>query len=472
MSLATQTALEFKSIKTDLDNGLNKDLSNLETIPLTLINQIEGLPGLPGPDGASGSTVITGLAETISKDINGNYEDNKSIYIKPSTNVAYYKTTEGWIEVGKLMVQTGNNKSIACGQYHTLFLLQDGTVKSVGDNQYGQLGDGTTTNKSTPVVVLNITNCIGIAGGYSHTVFLLQDGTCKAVGRNDTYGGLGDGTVTSKSTPVVVLNISNCIGIACGYFHTVFLLSDGTCKAVGFNQYGQLGNGRNTVSNTTPVVVLNVTNCISIACGYSHTVFLLQDGTCKAVGLNDTGQLGDGTLVNKSTPVVVLNITNCIGISCGENHTTFLLQNGTCKAVGGNTTGQLGDSTLVAKSTPVVVLNITNCISIAGGYFHTVFLLQDGTCKAVGRNTEGQLGDGTKVDKSTPVIVLNISGCISIACGNYHTVFLLSDGTCKATSGTGSGTLGDGTGISKYTPLVVLNISNVKTNALLTINQL
>ena len=178
---------EFKTLKTEMVGIDKKDLSNVATLPQNVIDQLKG-------NGSSGTEVVT-----ISKDIEGNYEDNKSIYIKPDTNIAYYKTTEGWIEVGKLMVSVdGSKKSIACGSAHTVFLLQDGTCKAVGYNLYGMLGDGTTTQRTTPVVVTDITGCTGIACGISHTIFLLQNGTCKAVGMN-ANGQLGTNVLLETS---------------------------------------------------------------------------------------------------------------------------------------------------------------------------------------------------------------------------------------------------------------------------------
>ena len=149
-----------------------------------------------------------------------------------------------------------NVKQVSTGGYHTIFLLNDGTCKAVGRNEYGQLGDGTKTNRITPVTVQGINNCIGVSAGDYHTIFLLNDGTCKAVGNND-YGQLGDGTKTNRITPVTVQGINNCIGIsATGGSHPAFLLSDNTCKAVGRNEYCQLGDGT-TVDKSIPVFVLD-----------------------------------------------------------------------------------------------------------------------------------------------------------------------------------------------------------------------
>ena len=186
------------------------------------------------------------------------------------------------------------------GANHTVFLMQDGTVRTVGYNSSGQLGDGTTVDKSTPVDI-GLTGVQGVAGGYGHTVFLMDDGTVRTVGQND-YGQLGDGTTVQKSTPVDI-GLTGVQGAAAGYYHTVFLMDDGTVRTVGRNNYGQLGDGT-TVDKSTPVDI-GLTGVQGVAAEGNYTVFLMQDGTVRTVGQNTYGQLGDGTTVDKSTPVTI-----------------------------------------------------------------------------------------------------------------------------------------------------------------------
>ena len=146
--------------------------------------------------------------------------------------------------------EISNYAQKASGYYHTVFLMQDGTVRAVGQNAYGQLGDGTTVDKSTPVDI-GLTGVQGVAAGDYHTIFLMQDGTVKTVGRNN-YGQLGDGTTVDKSTPVDIL--SGVQSAAAGNSHTVFLMDDGTVRTVGYNNFGQLGDGT-TVDKSTPITI-------------------------------------------------------------------------------------------------------------------------------------------------------------------------------------------------------------------------
>jgi len=354
--------------------------------------------------------------------------------------------------------EISNYAQKASGYYHTVFLMQDGTVRAVGQNAYGQLGDGTTVDKSTPVDI-GLTGVQGVAAGANHTVFLMTDGTVRTVGRND-YGQLGDGTTVDKSTPVDI-GLTGVQGVAAGDYHTIFLMQDGTVKTVGRNNYGQLGDGT-TVDKSTPVDILSGVQ--SAAAGNSHTVFLMDDGTVRTVGYNNFGQLGDGTTTSKSTPVDI-GLTGVQGVAGGAYHTVFLMD-GTVKTVGWNIYGQLGDGTEVNKSTPVDIL--TGAQGVTAGDNHTVFLMQDGTVKTVGWNIYGQLGDGTTVDKSTPVDIL--SGVQSAAAGNSHTVFLMDDGTVRTVGYNNFGQLGDGTTVDKSTPITI-NIGGTQPLQTLNVSQ-
>jgi len=359
------------------------------------------------------------------------------------------------------------------GGIHTCVLLSDGTAKCWGWNYFGQLGDGTTTDRYTPVNVSGLTNAVAIAAGYGHTCALLSDGTAKCWGGN-FYGQLGDGTTTDRYTPVNVSGLTNAVAIVTGYGHTCALLSDGTAKCWGRNGYGQLGDGT-TANRYTPVNVSGLTNAVAIAAGFYHTCALLSDGTAKCWGWNYYGQLGDGTTTDRYTPVNVSGLTNAVAIAAGHYHTCALLSDGTAKCWGWNYYGQLGDGTTTDRYTPVNVSGLTNAVAIAAGYGHTCALLSDGTAKCWGRNDYGQLGDGTTTDRYTPVNVSGLTNAVAIAVGDYHTCALLSDGTAKCWGRNDHGRLGDGTTENRYTPVSVLNYNfggrYDKTNGIWTIQK-
>jgi len=392
--------------------------------------------------------------------------------------------------------------AIASGNYHTAVLLADGTVRTFGPYNHGQLGDNTTVDKLTPVTVLNITTAVtpaptafltsaatsitlaasggqiftssatgvarttsvSIAGGSYHTAVLLVDGTVRTFGRNDN-GQLGVNDTTNRSTPTQVLNITSATAVACGALHTAVLLSNGTVKTVGNNGFGQLGVNDNTQRNT-PVTVLNITSATAIACGKYHTVVLLANGTVMTVGNCAQGTLGiNVTGGTRQTPVQVFGISSSAVAIAASSLTAVLLADGTVRTFGSNDSGGLGVNDTTNRPTPVIVLNITSGTAVACGRYYTAVLLADGTVRTFGANDDGQLGinvnGGTR---QTPVQVFSISSsATAIACGGAQTAVLLADGTVRTFGRNDVGQLGVNDTTFRFTPVQVFGISSSAT---------
>ncbi|MBY6242725.1 Ig-like domain repeat protein [Methylosinus sp. Sm6] len=368
---------------------------------------------------------------------------------------------DGAVSLGSatLTFKGAGQATLATGFYHSCATTSGGGVKCWGKNNNGQLGDGTTTTRLVPVAVSGLASgAVAVAAGHDHSCALTSAGAVKCWGWN-ARGQLGDGTTVTRLTPVAVSGLaSGVVAIAVGSLHSCALTSAGAVKCWGDNDFGALGDGTQT-RRPAPVAVSGLaSDVVAITAGGLHSCALTGAGAVKCWGNNFEGQLGDGTDADSLTPVAVSGLSSgVVAIAAGDGHTCALTSAGAVKCWGGNNAGQIGDGTTTARSAPVGVSGLSsNVVAIAVGDFHSCALTIASSAKCWGLNLFGQLGVGTTTNRSVPVSVSGLaSGVAAIAAGGDHTCATTSAGVAKCWGWNSSGQLGDGTNASRRTPTLI-----------------
>ncbi len=365
--------------------------------------------------------------------------------------------------------------AVTTGVYHSCALTNGGGAMCWGWNGHGQLGDGTILPNSIPISVGRLGSGItAIEAGKNQTCALTAVGGMKCWGSN-LYGKLGDGTDINNNIPVGVSGLeSGVTAFDTGEEHTCALSTGGEAMCWGDNRYGQLGNGTISYSSNLPVNVIGLGNGVTaLAAGAFHTCALTAVGGVMCWGNNEDGQLGDGTNYSSLVPVNVIGLGSSVtALSVGGAHTCALTAVGGVKCWGLNEYGQLGDGTSTYSSTlPVDVIGLENgVIAIDAGGAHTCVLTSSGGVKCWGNNEDGQLGDGTINNSNLPVDVIGLeSGVIELATsgtyyqawvGGYHTCALTTGGGVKCWGSNVYGQLGDGTTANRNTPVNVSGLES------------
>jgi alpha-tubulin suppressor-like RCC1 family protein len=325
------------------------------------------------------------------------------------------------------LAQSADVISIWGGARGTIILKSDGTVWTWGANFNGKLGIGvdpsTLSRSPVPVEVHGpgnvgyLNSIAAVMGGEIHNIALKSDGTVWAWGWN-ALGQLGNGTTNDAYSPIqtgltAVPPLTSVIKLGGRPYFTLAVKSDGTVWAWGMNQFGQMGNG--TVNQmpgpqvTVPVQVSGssaggpISHPLQVTCGYQFGAALTTNGTVWTWGSGTHGELGNGTNGGNHLPNQVPGLTNITAISAGWFHILALKSDGTVWAWGNNPNGELGDGTTVNRSNAVQVLNLTNITSVSGGDSHSSALGEGGTVWKWGVNDVGELGNGTTTASANPV---------------------------------------------------------------------
>ncbi len=340
-----------------------------------------------------------------------------------------------------------------------------GILDTWGDNSDGELGIGnTTTPYTTPqeaTLPSGVTSWTAVAGGGSFTLAIGSDGNLYAWGDN-TYGQLGIGNTTNpNNSPVEVTlpsGVTSWTAVAAGHFHSLAIGNDGNLYAWGDNSYGECGTG-NTIINpwTTPQKVIlpsGVTSWTAAAAGERHSLAIGSDGNLYAWGWNSDGQLGIGNTTNpNNSPVEVTlpsGVTSWTAVSAGYLHSLAIGSDGNLYAWGYNHGGELGNgNTTTPYTTPQKVTlpsGVTSWTGAAAGYVHNLAIGSDGNLYAWGDNYYGELGNGnnTTPDSTLQKVTLpvGVTRWNAAAAGYQHSLAIGNDGNLYSWGWNGAGELG------------------------------
>jgi alpha-tubulin suppressor-like RCC1 family protein len=337
---------------------------------------------------------------------------------------------------------------VASGAGHTIAITSGGSLSTWGNDAYGQLGRGRTIFSTTPVQVRGLTlgsttQTRRLGGGGAHIWALTDDGTLWTWGFNG-YGQLGDGTTTSSSRPIAVMQ--GVSAVAAGNFFTVAIKSDGTLWSWGRNDAGQLGDGRQDVRALPQKIG---TGYKALAAGPNHVIAVKSDNTLWSWGLNDSGQLGNQTFDSVSTPQQIG--FGFVAVATGFAHSLAVDIDGGLWSWGLNDQGQLGDGSISSDFVTTIPQQIgTGFLQVAAGGSHSLALDGRNELWSWGANGQGQLGDGSFADNAVP----KRRGAFyqSVAAGTDFSLALQSTGGLWSWGNNALGQLGTGSTTSSAQP--------------------
>ncbi|MGH2905704.1 MAG: DUF6531 domain-containing protein [Solirubrobacterales bacterium] len=352
----------------------------------------------------------------------------------------------GWMEVPSGCIQADK---ISMGYSNSCAIVTTGALKCWGKNNYGQIGDGTTTDRPGPVTVAGLTSGVAqVSVGAFHSCAVTTGGVAKCWGWN--IRGQAGGS-SSGHTLVTVSGVSGVQSISAGNMSTCAVNGDDAAVCWGSNMFGELGNstGVDTQNSYGPTVVGGLSSDVkSVAVGWYSACAVTTNGAAKCWGYNGHGELGNGSdSGGVSTAATVSGLSSGVeSISTGGYAgagSTFcaLLTSGSVKCWGANGTGQFGNGTTGSESgTPHTVSGLSNATTVSVGENHVCATTTDGDVKCWGANGSGQLGNGPDYgNQNTPQTVAGLSDVADTQVGSSHSCVLFESHGVKCWGGAAGG---------------------------------
>ena len=349
---------------------------------------------------------------------NGRLGDNTGVLYSKSSPVSVVGGFTDWVQV-------------SAGRYNSIAIRANGTAWSWGRGSFGLLGNNSTTDRSSPVsVVGGFTDWVQVSAGSFHNAAIRANGTIWTWGYNAS-GRLGDGSTTSsRVSPVsVVGGFTDWVQVSAGEVQTAAVRANGTAWSWGSGVSGRLGDGTTTTKSSPVSVVGGFTDWVQVSAGGNHTAAVRANGSVWSWGIGSSGQLGNNSTTNRSSPVsAVGGFTDWVQVSAGNLHTVAIRANGTAWSWGNGGSSQLGNNSTTDRSSPVsVVGGFTDWVQVEAGRYSSIAIRANGTAWAWGVNNTGRLGDGTTTTTSSPVSVVGgFTDWIQVSFGDSHNLAIRS----------------------------------------------
>ena len=279
-------------------------------------------------------------------------------------------------------------RSVSAGALHTCGIAGSGMAYCWGWNRDGELGDGSVSDRLTPVAVTSSSGFLDLSAGGGHTCAVSASGA-SCWGFN-LSGQLGDDSTRTRRTPTPVTGGSDFVFIANGGAYTCGIRTDSSAACWGFGTYGQLGTG-DRQDRHSATTVLGGLRFLTVSAGSFHTCGLASDSTAFCWGLNDHGQLGD-SIADTTRPAAVRGGIKFATLAVGSLHSCGLTSAGAAYCWGNNELGQLGDSLELQTSIPNPVTGAQTFVRLTAGGSHTCGISSDGSAWCWGSDINGQLG--------------------------------------------------------------------------------